>query len=252
MHLQATVELRALRPGAVHRPRDDGDELPARRADARPVRRRSTASSRQSAGSEAVAISQIVNAFFRWEFNSCEMLVAGRRRSTRSTTPTPAPTSRSPRCTTTSRGRSRPWCGGRVYCVVTGRASRGRPADRALLRDRRRRVAVVRREARPPTWRWPTSTSRPSATGSGRRSTSPTSTRRCSSGSPATTSTGCCARPSPRRTRRTSRRSFLAHFRGPARDVGARADRGLSRPVAPSYAARQPRRAAPPARPPRR
>jgi hypothetical protein len=28
-------------------------------------------------GAEAVAISQIVNAFFRWEFNSCEMLVKG-------------------------------------------------------------------------------------------------------------------------------------------------------------------------------
>jgi hypothetical protein len=30
-----------------------------------------------AAGSEAVAISRIVNAFFRWEFNSCEMLVRG-------------------------------------------------------------------------------------------------------------------------------------------------------------------------------
>jgi hypothetical protein len=30
-----------------------------------------------SAGSEAVTISQTVNAFFRWEFNSCEMLVQG-------------------------------------------------------------------------------------------------------------------------------------------------------------------------------
>jgi hypothetical protein len=30
-----------------------------------------------SAGHEAAAISRIVNAFFRWEFNSCEMLVAG-------------------------------------------------------------------------------------------------------------------------------------------------------------------------------
>jgi hypothetical protein len=30
-----------------------------------------------SAGHQAAAISRIVNAFFRWEFNSCEMLVAG-------------------------------------------------------------------------------------------------------------------------------------------------------------------------------
>jgi hypothetical protein len=31
----------------------------------------------QQAGSEVVAISQLVNAFFRWEFNSCECLVRG-------------------------------------------------------------------------------------------------------------------------------------------------------------------------------
>jgi hypothetical protein len=31
----------------------------------------------ESAGNQAVAISRIVNAFFRWEFNSAEMLVAG-------------------------------------------------------------------------------------------------------------------------------------------------------------------------------
>ena len=62
------------------------------------------------AGDECVTINRVVNAFFRWEFNSCEMLVKFPRtgsamRSTRSTTPTPARTSRSRRCTTTSRGR---------------------------------------------------------------------------------------------------------------------------------------------------
>src|SRR6201746_1288420 len=31
----------------------------------------------ESAGHEAVAISRIVNAFFQWEFNSAEILVAG-------------------------------------------------------------------------------------------------------------------------------------------------------------------------------
>ena len=31
----------------------------------------------ESAGKQSVAISRIVNAFFRWEFNSCEMLVVG-------------------------------------------------------------------------------------------------------------------------------------------------------------------------------
>ena len=56
------------------------------------------------AGAEVVTIGRLVNAFFRWEFNSCETLVRGSRRSTPSTTPTPAPTSRSPACTTTSPG----------------------------------------------------------------------------------------------------------------------------------------------------
>ena len=55
-------------------------------------------------GDEVVTIGRLVNAFFRWEFNSCETLIRTAR-STRSTTPTPARTSRSPACTTTSRGR---------------------------------------------------------------------------------------------------------------------------------------------------
>ena len=84
---------------------------------------------------------------------------------------------------------------------------RGRPADQALLRDRRRHSTCRTTRSWTATSRWPTSTSRPSATGSGRTSTSPTCPRRSSSGSPATTSTGCSATPSPRRTRRTSRRS---------------------------------------------
>ena len=45
-------------------------------------------------GDEVVTIARLVNAFFRWEFNSCEMLVRGRARCTPSTTPTPARTSR--------------------------------------------------------------------------------------------------------------------------------------------------------------
>ena len=56
-------------------------------------------------GAEVLSIGRIVNAFFRWEFNSCETLVKRHARCTRSTTRTPARTSRSRRCTTTSRGR---------------------------------------------------------------------------------------------------------------------------------------------------
>ena len=54
-------------------------------------------------GAEVLSIGRIVNAFFRWEFNSCETLVKGTD-VFRSTMPTPAPTSPSRRCTTTSPG----------------------------------------------------------------------------------------------------------------------------------------------------
>ena len=56
-------------------------------------------------GEEVVTIGRLVNAFFRWEFNSCETHRSRAGRSTPSTTPTPARTSRSPACTTTSPGR---------------------------------------------------------------------------------------------------------------------------------------------------
>ena len=50
-------------------------------------------------------ISRLINAFFRWEFNSCETLVRGDRGRTRSTTPTRARRRAHVACTTTSRGR---------------------------------------------------------------------------------------------------------------------------------------------------
>ena len=55
-------------------------------------------------GAETVSIGRLVNAFFRWEFNSCETLIRDGVVYP-STTPTPARTSRSRACTTTSRGR---------------------------------------------------------------------------------------------------------------------------------------------------
>ena len=74
-------------------------------------------------GQEVVTISQTVNAFFRWEFNSCEMLVKATR-CCRSTTPTPARTSRSRRCTTTSRGRWRRLVKWTAFCAATGRRAK--------------------------------------------------------------------------------------------------------------------------------
>ena len=75
-------------------------------------------------GDEVITISRLINAFFRWEFNSCESLIKGDRGATRSTTPTPARTWRSPRCTTTSRGRCRRCCAGRCSAWSPA-ASRG-------------------------------------------------------------------------------------------------------------------------------
>jgi hypothetical protein len=76
MHLQATVEYekfaRALSIGAETMVMDfQPDE---------PMHNRYAVSHdflSSSAGHQAVAISRIVNAFFGWEFNSCEMLVSG-------------------------------------------------------------------------------------------------------------------------------------------------------------------------------
>ena len=76
MHLQATVDYqsfaRALSIGPETMVMDFKPE--------KPMRQRAPVSHgflSESAGTQAVAISRIVNAFFRWEFNSCEMLVAG-------------------------------------------------------------------------------------------------------------------------------------------------------------------------------
>ena len=78
MHLQASVEgfdvfARSLSIGAetmvMHFEPD--------RADARPLRRSRTTSCTPEIGDEVLTIGRLVNAFFRWEFNSCETLVTG-------------------------------------------------------------------------------------------------------------------------------------------------------------------------------
>ncbi len=58
------------------------------------------------AGIEVLAISKLINAFFRWEFNSCESLVRGSEVHPIDYA-NACRTSRSRRCTTTSPGRSR-------------------------------------------------------------------------------------------------------------------------------------------------
>ncbi len=76
MHLQKAVDgLRRVRAQPVHRRRDDGDELRPRPADARAVLGVARLPRRRRTGDETVTIGRLVNAFFRWEFNSCETLI---------------------------------------------------------------------------------------------------------------------------------------------------------------------------------
>ena len=207
MHLQATVGLRHVRAGAVHRPRDDGDGLPAGPADAPAVRRVARLPVAGRAGTRRWPSARIVNAFFRWEFNSCEMLVAGDE---------VYPIDYANACpdvAVTSLHYYFPWAitalvRWSVFCLVTGRTAAGRPRDRAAT-------------SRSPTtrsWTTPTS-SRPYLALADEHFETERYHDWCAhapgpprGGGPRLghlggRSTGCCARPCRRRTRRTSRTS---------------------------------------------
>jgi hypothetical protein len=137
-------------------------------------------------GDEVVTISRLVNAFFRWEFNSCESLVKG----TRSTTRTPAPTWRSPRCTTTSRGRWPRCCAGRssAWSPTASPASTWTPprtSPSATTRTCRTRRSCGSTAGSP------TTTSRRRSTRSSARNTCHTSTRWCTAGSAPRSSARC-------------------------------------------------------------
>ena len=153
------------------------------------------------AGKQAVAISRIVNAFFQWEFNSCEMLVKGddvHPIDYANACPDVAVT----RCTTTSRGPSPRWCAGRrtAWSPAAGRTT----TSRWTSTSRSPTPIAATTRSWTPTSRWRTPTSRPSATTTGARRTSATSTTWWRSGCRAPTSTACSSRQCGRRTHRTS------------------------------------------------
>nr|BFE71411.1 hypothetical protein GCM10020092_047120 [Actinoplanes digitatis] len=153
-------------------------------------------------GDEVVAISRVVNAFFRWEFNSCETLIRG-------TDVHPIDYANAcPDVAVTSLHYYFPWAMSAllrwtVYCVVTGRKPR-------LDTDTSRYFAI----ADDPSLSYaekldgyrcsPTTTSRSTATRSSAPSTSGTSTTWSPTGSARRSSACYWAVPSGRCTRRMS------------------------------------------------
>ena len=101
----------------------------------------------EETGREAITISQTVNAFFRWEFNSCEMLV-------KDGVVYPIDYANAcPDVAVTSLHYYFPWAMKALlrwtaYCVVTGRVAAHPGRHRAVVRGRRRRGARLPGQAR--------------------------------------------------------------------------------------------------------
>ena len=121
----------------------------------------------ESAGNQTAAISRIVNAFFGWEFNSCEMLVAGDE---------VYPIDYANACpdvAVTSLHYYFPWA---IKALVRWSVYASPPAARADVDLQTRRYFEIADDDRPrttrsstPTSPSPTSTSTPTATGTGAR-----------------------------------------------------------------------------------
>ena len=186
----------------------------------------------ESAGQQTVAISRIVNAFFRWEFNSCEMLVAGDE---------VYPIDYANACpdvAVTSLHYYFPWAitalvRWSTYCVVTGRTANVDLQTRRYFDDRRRprRSSYDEKLDRLPRPRRRALRDR-ALLGLVRRAPRRTSTRRCSSGSPSDDVRPAAARhragdlPAPRAG------GVPRPLPRPARPVGERAGRRRSRRLA--------------------
>ncbi len=205
--------LRRVRPVAVHRRRDDGHAVPPRTADARPLRRAARVPLRRRPGAEVTTISKLVNAFFRWEFNSCELLVRG------SEVHPIDYANACPDVALTSLHYYFPWAMSAlvrwtVFCCATGR-------DARLDLDTTNYFAVADRTdlsyseklGRVPDG-WPTPTSSPSATPTSAPPGCPMWTRSCTTGCARTSSTSCCWTRCAPPTRPHEHDRFVAHFRG--------------------------------------
>ena len=154
-------------------------------------------------GEEVLTISRLINAFFRWEFNSCECLVRGDQvHPIDYANASPGRRAHQPALLLPAGDQDAP---GLVH-VLPGHRPAPAPGPRhpALLRDRRpRRPRATARSSRP-TAGWPTSTSRPTATRTSAPAAWPISTSSSSTGSPRPTSTDCWWTQSARPIRLTS------------------------------------------------
>ena len=164
-------------------------------------------------GDEVVTISRLVNAFFRWEFNSCETIVKdGVASPIDYANASPGRRAHEPALLLPlGDPRARPLDG-----VLLGdrAADADQPDDAGLLRGRRPRRPHLRGEAR-----------RVPAAGRRllpgrrvrrvlRRRSCRTWTRSWSTGSRARTSTACSSTPSRRPSRQHEHEHFVAHYRG--------------------------------------
>ena len=173
-----------------------------------------TTSSRPRSARRSSTISRLINAFFRWEFNSCECLVRGDE---------VFPIDYANACPDV--GADEPALllpvgdqdAREVVRVLRGHRAARPQLDldtRALFRRRRPRRALLRRRSSPPTAGWPTTTSRPSATRSSARPAWPTSTSSCSTGSPRPSSTRLLVDTVRKLYPAHEHDRFVAHFRG--------------------------------------
>jgi hypothetical protein len=154
------------------------------------------------AGSEVTTISKLVNAFFRWEFNSCEMLVRG-------TEVHPIDYANAcPDVSLTSLHYYFPWrCRRWPAGPFSAASPAGRPGwtwTRPATSPSPTGTTCPMRTSSPSTGSWPTATSKPSATPTSAPPAWRMWTRWCSTGCAPTSSTSCCWTPSARPTRPTS------------------------------------------------